>query len=255
MLLQEFDENKKAILNPEDIHKKTDDFPKTCVSFFSKTLMQEFINVFNAEVIGHVTNSTCKFIIYKINYKGEDIAVYQSPVGAPACVANFEEIIAMGVEKLILVGCCGCLKKDMEDYSIIIPTSALRDEGTSYHYLPESDEIEIDKQCVNIIEAVMKENNINYHKGKTWTTDAIFRETREKANKRISQGAITVEMECSAMASVSKFRNVKFCQFFYASDNLAGESYDPRSLINGDLSKKAYVIPLALECALKLNNL
>lgn len=251
MILEEYDKNKVAVLNPWDFHSKNKNFPKTCVSFFSKNVMNEFLRVYNPEIIGTITNATMTFNIYKVTFDGVDVAVYQSPVGAPACIGNFEEIVAMGIENIVLVGCCGCLC-DIGDYSIIIPDSAIRDEGTSYHYSTPADEVELDKDCVAIVEDVVKSLGLHYIKGKTWTTDAIFRETRDKVNKRIAQGAITVDMECSAMAVVSKYRNINFAQLFYAADNLSQEEYDPRSLINGDINKKARMIPLGIQCAVEL---
>lgn len=102
--------------------------------FFSKLVMQEFVRLFNPEIMRHVENATAKFPVYKIKYNGSEIVVYQSPVGAPTCVSCFEEVIQMGIKKILLVGCCGCLDEKIDDYSIIVPTAAIRDEGTSYPY-------------------------------------------------------------------------------------------------------------------------
>lgn len=253
MLLEEFDEERIAVINADMFHTVTEDFPKTCLSFFSKSVLAEFLKMFDVEIIGEVSNSTAIFPIYKIIVDGVSLAVTQAPVGAPACVANFEEIISMGVKNIMLFGCCGCLDNSLDDYSIIIPTAAIRDEGTSYHYLEVSDEVEIDAECVKVIEDVIRSLNIKYSKGKAWTTDAIFRETRSKVERRVKQGAITVDMECSAMAALAKFRGVNFAQFFYAADNLSQEEYDPRSLIGGEASEKAKMIPIGIKCALEMD--
>ena len=254
MLLEELDENKKAIFNPDTFVKKKEGFPKTAVSIFSKSLIKDIVETYKPDIIGEIENATAVFPVYKININGVDLAVYQSPVGAPACINNFEEIIAMGAENLLLVGCCGCLEADIEDFSIIIPDSAIRDEGASYHYLPVSDEIKLNEKCVKTIEDFIKSKNISYRKGKTWTTDAAYRETKAKTERRKSQGAITVEMECASMAAVAQFRGVNFCQIFYAADNLGGEEYDPRSLIDSSLiPDKKKIIPLALECGAYLD--
>ena len=252
MLLEEFDKNKKAVFNPDTYSSKVDGCPELCVSFFSKLVMQEFVRLFNPEIMGHVENATAKFPVYKIKYNGSEIAVYQSPVGAPACVGCFEDVIQMGIKKILLVGCCGCLDEKIDDYAIIVPTAAIRDEGTSYHYAPSSDEVKLNTDVIKKIETKLKDLGIHYHKGKTWTTDAIYRETPLKVAKRKEQGAITVDMECSAMAVVAKFRKVGFGQIFYAADSLATENYNPRSLNDHNVPKKAKVIPIALDCALAL---
>lgn len=254
MILEEFDNNRNAVFNPDTYSIKIENCPALCVSFFSKSIINEIVRCFNPEIISYVENATAKFPVYKIRFKNKDIAIYHSPVGAPACVANFEEIIEMGIKKIILVGCCGCLDEKLEDYSIILPTSAIRDEGTSYHYAPVSDEIQLNKNILKKIEAKLKELNVSYSKGKTWTTDAIYRETPLKVARRKEQGAITVDMECSAMATVAKFRKIDFAQIFYAADSLALDNYQPRSINDHDVTKKAKVIPLALECALALDS-
>ena len=255
MLLEEFDNNKKAIFNPDTFHKELPEMPKTCVSFFSKSIMKEITEKYPVKQIANIANSTANFPVYKINIKGIDIAIFQSAVGAPACVSNYEELIAMGVKNFLLVGCCGCLDDKLNEYSIIIPTSAIRDEGTSYHYAPVNDETKISDKVIDILENILKSLSLNYTKGKTWTTDAIFRETKEKVERRKQQGAIAVDMECSAMNIVSEFRGVNFGQIFYAADNLGGEEYDPRNLIDGvktfDTKKK--IIPIAFECALEMH--
>ena len=134
MILEEFDINKTAIINPDTFKKPLDNMPKTCVSFFSKSIMKYIVENFELEEIARISNATAYFPIYKININGTELAIFHSAMGASACVANAEELIQLGVTNLLLVGTCGCLEDKMEEYSIIIPTSAIRDEGTSYHY-------------------------------------------------------------------------------------------------------------------------
>ena len=99
----------------------------------------------------------------------------------------------------------------------------------------------------------LKEKNISFVQGKVWTTDAPYRETRAKVLKRKEQGCICVDMECSAMNAVAKFRDKELFYFFYAADNLDGIKWDPRSLNNENhLSDKEKIIYLALELALKM---
>lgn len=255
MLLEEFDACKTAVINPEMFKKEEVACPKTCVSFFSKSIMKEFLKIYKPEILFTIDNATAVYPIYKINYKGEDLCVMQASVGASVCVGNFEDASVHGIKNILLVGSCGCLKEGLEDYSIIIPTSALRDEGTSYHYAKPSDEIKLDKKVVSCIENKIKELGLHYHKGKVWTTDGIYRETRAKLERRKAQGAIAVDMECSAMTAFCKFRKINFAQIFYGADSLAKEEYQIRSLVDGDINEKAKIIPVAFECALEMNKL
>ena len=255
MLLEEFDNDKNAIIDPTTRNKNIVGMPKTCVSFFSKSIMKEIVDTLKPEIIASISNATAIFPVYKICFQGTPLAVFQSAMGASACVGNLEELFALGVENLLLVGCCGCLEKDIEEYAIILPTSALRDEGTSYHYAPPSDETVLAEEPIKVIEKVLKRHKISYRKGKTWTTDAIFRETKNKLEKRKKQGAIVVDMECSAVNALCQFRGKNFAQIFYGADNLGGEEYDPRSLISSTetFDEKKKIIPLAFECAVELD--
>ena len=253
MILEDFDNAQEAILNPNMFHKKIEGIPSTCIAFFSLDIMDTIKENFKLEKVSQIFGETTKSPIFKTSYNGFEFAIIHAPVGAPACAEFFEELIAMGIKNLLLVGSCGCLIPEMKDYSIIIPTSALRDEGTSYHYLPASDEISLDDKIVETIETVIKNNKIKYYKGKTWTCDALFRETQEKTQKRINQGAIVVEMECSAMVAVSKFRKVNFGQILYGADNLSKEKYEARNFVYTNKNSASKIIPLAIEVAKEID--
>ncbi len=247
-MILKFDNDKTALINPTEVVEKVKGMPETVVSFFETKLIEKFLNEHQTEVIAEV-GVACKIHpIYKTNYKGKEIAVVQAGVGAPYCVGIFEEIIAMGAKNILLFGSCGCLR-DLEYASVIIPTSAIREEGTSYHYIAESDEIELDSKYVNKLIEFCNENKISYSVGKTWTTDAFYRETKSKVAERIKQGCVSVEMECSAMAALAKFRNINFAQFFYVTDSLAKENYDKGILFNKELSGEEKILSIAFECA------
>lgn len=253
MVLEEFDKSLDSLFSPYEMNKVISNFPKIGVSCFSKGLIDKYIEIFNGEKIAELTNANGKIPVYKIIYKGVEIALYMSRVGAPPCTGAYEDVLAMGLEKLVLFGTCGVLYSQIEDMAIIIPTSAIRDEGTSYHYVKSSEEIEVNKKYRKEFKEIIDSYNIPSIEGKVWTIDAPYRETRNKVLKRKEQGCICVDMECSAMASVASFRNKEIFHFFYAADNLDGVKWDRRSLGNDDkLLEKEKIIYLALELALKM---
>ena len=253
MLLTEFDECQDSTFNPSDVEKRISGFPKVGITCFSKKLLDRYVEIFNGSMIAEISNANGKVPVYKIEYEGKELALFMSRLGASACTVSYEEVLAMGLEKLIMFGTCGVLKKEIEDLAIIIPTSALRDEGTSYHYLNCSDEIAVNEKYKEEFKDILKKNNISYVEGKDWTTDAPYRETRDKVLKRKEQGCVCVDMECSAMSAVAKFRGKELFQFFYAADNLDGAKWDQRSLGNDELlSEKEKIIYLALDLALKM---
>lgn len=253
MILEEFDKNKQAVVNPSDIIKPISGMPKVVVSCFARETFERMVNSFGGERIGETREANMVIPVYKANYKEASIGMFMSPVGAPACVCTAEEIFAMGAETIILFGTCGVLDKTIEDCSIILPDRAVRDEGTSFHYVPASDEIEVNPLYKELLIEILEELHCHYTVGKTWTNDAIYRETRDKAAQRKRSGCICVDMECSAMAALAKFREKEVFQFFYAADNLDGEAWDIRSLDNeANLTEKDKIAGLAMELALRV---
>lgn len=189
----------------------------------------------------------------EVEYKGKRFAMFRSMVGEPLCVAQHEDIMAMGSRRLILLGNCGVLDKTIEDCGIIIPVKAIRDEGTSYHYAEPSDTIDVNYKYKNEFKDVLKEFGYPYVEGITWTTDACYRETRDKVNRRKEQGAVCVEMECAGMQALCDFRETEFFQFFYAGDNLDHSSWEPRSISgSARLDDKGKIMLLAFELGLKM---
>ncbi len=253
MVLEEYDETVISTFDPYEVENIIDNFPKIGVTCFSKRLFDQLISKFNGIEIALSSNGNGKLPIYKINYEGKDIALFMSRVGASSCVVQYEELFAMGLEKLIVFGTCGVLDKSIEDLAIIIPDSAIRDEGTSYHYLKSSREVAVNPKYKEEFIKLLKEHNYSYIIGKTWTTDAPYRETRNKVLKRKEEGCVCVEMECSAISSLAKFRKKDIFQFFYAADNLDSAKWDKRSLGNNDkLSDKEKIGLLAIKFASSL---
>lgn len=173
-------------------------------------------------------NETVNLPIYE-TYVGEKrVHIVQGFVGSAGAAALLEELIAFGFDKFIVCGGAGVLQKDIAVGHLIIPVSAIRDEGASYHYLPPSREVKCDEDAVRTIEEYFIERNIEYIKAKTWTTDACYRETRGKVELRKAEGCVTVDMEAAAFFAVSKFRNVKLGQILYGGDDLSGVEWDSR---------------------------
>lgn len=248
MLLAEFDNDRNAIINPERLIKKIESMPKIAVSCYSITSFNLMISELNAIPIAFSSTANGRTVIYKANFKNVALALFMNNVGAASSVSLLEDVYAMVVEKIILFGTCGVLDKSIKDCSIIIPTSAFRDEGTSYHYQPASNEIRVNTNCVDVLADLAKKNKLDYRIGKVWTTDAIYRETYTKMQKRKENGCICVDMECSANQALANFRRKGIIQFFHAADNLDCYEWDPRSLLNiSNLEKKRQIIDYALE--------
>lgn len=254
MLLHEFDPSREAVFNPCIGHPPMPGFPKVAVSCFSFVTFQRLLEGLDAQPIALLKTASQRFPVYKACYKGVDVALYLSGVGAPVCGGELEEVFSMGAEAVVLFGTCGVLDREIEDCAVILPTSALRDEGTSYHYAPPGDEIAVNTCYGQLFADMLEELHISHHTGKCWTTDAMYRETREKVARRKAQGCICVDMECASCAAVAQFRGKDVLHFFYAADNLDAEEWDQRSLSNSAmLEEKDRVALLALEAAARIH--
>ena len=255
MVLEEFDETVNSTFDPHEVENVVEGFPKVGVTCFSKKLFDQLVDKFNGIEIALNSNGNGKIPIYKINYEGHELALFMSIVGAPACIVQYEELFAMGLEKMVVFGTCGALDRSIDDLAIIIPNSAVRDEGTSYHYMKSSREVVVNPKYQEEFIKLLNEHDYSYIVGKAWTIDAPYRETRSKVAKRKNEGCICVDMECSAIAALAKFRNKEIFQFFYAADNLDSAKWDKRSLGNTEkLSDKEKIGLLAIKLALIIDN-
>lgn len=125
--------------------------------------------------------------------------------------------------------------------------------GCSFHYAPPADSIEVNRKHQKPFQQVLQEHGYSHVKGTTRTTDACYREAREKVARRKAQGVICVEMECAGMQAAADFRGADFFEFFYAGDNLDQPVWDSRSLAgHARLDDKGKIALLAFELGVKI---
>ena len=112
---------------------------------------------------------------------------------------------------------------------MLLPNRAIRDEGTSFHYMEPGQFIDLNAQFIKRVEEQLNKLNLKYDEITTWTTDGFFRETPKKVAQFRQLGASTVEMECAALAACAQFRKVDFTQILFTADTLADmDNYDER---------------------------
>ncbi|MDR0964589.1 MAG: nucleoside phosphorylase [Clostridium sp.] len=247
-----FDNQSEAILNPEHFSPTVAGFPKRCIALFNDKMLKVLRENYDVTPDAFDTMHAGFVIpIYRVNFGGTEIAVYSSTIGASAAVGLFEEILSKGCRHVLFFGSCGVLDKEIAAKHLIIPTEAYRDEGTSYHYAPaDNDYIE----CKNAdkLAAIFDELELPYVLGKTWTTDAIYRETRDNMEKRKDEGCVAVDMECSALMAAAQFRKADIYQYFYAADSLDDIEWDARVLGSLPNTAREQYIRIALEVAKRI---
>ncbi|WFC03065.1 nucleoside phosphorylase [Lactiplantibacillus pentosus] len=243
-----YDSSPKAIINP--FRDEGYQFPdKMLLAFVMPEVMREFSQEYNAEVLATFPMFSGAIQVFQINWHGETMGVCRSVLGAPAAAQIMEFLIAYGAKQIIAVGSCGVLREIPEN-SFLIVTEALRDEGTSYHYLPAAPSIQLDSDIIASVQASLRKNSVAAKTVKTWTTDAFFRETPALADQYVAQGFEVVEMECSALAAIARFRRIKFGQILFTADSLA----NPKAWVARNRGRGAHTMALinALNCLIDL---
>lgn len=223
----EFDTGKNPIIQATNFLAKS--LPEKCVVTFFRKELEQFVSENNLPVIGYLNSEVLDIPIYEYGYGTDKLCITMALCGAPGAAVAIEELHAMGCEKFIICGGAGALTKDSKVGEIIIPVSAVRDEGTSYHYLEPSREVECHKETVKTVVSCLEQMGIPFTTGKTWTSDAIYRETPDMVDLRRNEGCITVEMEAAAFFAVSQYYNIPLAQLLYAGDDVSGEEWDSRN--------------------------
>lgn len=164
---------------------------------------------------------------YRRICRGTGLAIALSPMGAPNVEAFSEELFAFGGRIFVLFGYCGALDGDMEPGDLILPTEALREEGTSYHYLPLGYPALPNRDLLEDLRESFMGKGLEPRLGKVWTTDALYRETRRKIQTYRAMGYLAVEMECAAFYSWATFRGARACSVLVVSDRFTSDGWQP----------------------------
>ena len=244
----EFDTDHVAVINPT--HEGLDiKLPRKCVFAFLGEYISEYASKAKAVKVSEFVSMTKRYPVYVLKYKGEEITLCEAPVGSAASAQILDWLIGYGVREIISAGSCGALE-ELPESTFLVPSRALRDEGTSYHYAPPSRYMEISERARKAIEEAVTQHRMKYREVITWSTDGFFRETKEKVAYRKSEGCSVVEMECSALTAVSDFRGATFGMILYTADSLADvDKYDER---NWGGNSYEYALTLCLDAVIKL---
>jgi uridine phosphorylase len=246
--LFEFDPSTDAVINPS-IHRAQLGFPRHAVMcWFGNVVRQrtEGIRPVHQVPFEHGDHPVCV-----IEHRGVPVALVSPGVGAPAAVTSLEVVIALGATHIIGCGGAGIVKPGFDIGHVIVPTGAVRDEGTSYHYAAPDADVAPHPRALAVINDVLVEHGVPHDSGLTWTTDAFFRETTSKVARRREQGCLAVEMEAAAMFACAAFRGAVYGQLLYAGDDVSAASWDHR---NWDQQHGARdrLLDLALDAVIRL---
>ena len=243
-----FDPVGKPLITPADSYRKSPYALGVCVINFSQKIMDALIGDGVVELLeaDRVRCVACYFPVYRVC--GTNIGIVKTTVGAPITAALAEEIsYVYSCRKFVMFGSCGGLDSSIAPGKLIVPTHAYRDEGMSYHYAPPADYIEVKNHA--FVASALDSLGVGYVTGRTWPTDAFYRETDLLCARRRAEGCIAVEMEVSAVQAVADFYGLELYNFLYRADNLDAASWESTYLSDMPHDERLSHFYVALELA------
>lgn len=223
----QYDPAREAIIEPRRILAPID-ISAHCVMVFFQDVITDLNAAGKLRLLYTLGSEVGPNPVYELEIDGRRLALTHAGVGASMSAAFLEELIALGCRKFIACGGCGVLEHNIGVGQVIVPEAAVRDEGTSYHYLPPARDVHASPEAVSAIKKTLIRHHVDYVVGRTWTTDGIYRETEARMAWRQAEGCLAVEMEAAAFFAVAQFRGVTFGQILYGGDDLAGDKWDNR---------------------------
>ena len=146
---------------------------------------------------------------------------YNLGMGSPMAAMLIEDLKTLGAKSILSLGLCGSLSSKHKAGDILLVKSALRGEGTSRHYWPESEPlIASDENLSHRVQDILSKNGLKFKFTQAWTTDALYKETEAEINQALSLGIEVVDMEASALYAVGKNLKLPTLSIFVVSDHL-----------------------------------
>ncbi len=124
------------------------------------------------------------------------------------------------IPNIIRIGTCGALDENIKVGDLIVVDKVLRGDGVTPYYVDSKFETKADRKIADTLFEVAKGMGVNVHRGTTWTTDALLRETRELVEAKRKEGAIAVDMVSSTLITIAQTYNIKAGSILAVSDNV-----------------------------------
>lgn len=182
----------------------------------------------------------------------DSVVVANLPAGGAPCARLMEELISLGLSRFLCIGSAGLISEKVDAGKLLVVDRAIRDEGASYHYLPADETACTSPLLRQLLKDALDARRIAYQEGAVWTTDAIYRETHHRVQRRKKEGALAVEMECASLCAVAQYRGVEYAHAVYFSDYLHSDVWSGFTPGYDDLRLQA--LKILLDVGLQLAN-
>jgi len=246
----EHDPERQAFIEPTEVIRPRD-VPECAVLCFFREVIDTIAERHEATAPAMVRSELGSWPVHEIDIDGQRLAFTHPGVGAPLAAGVLEELIALGCKRFVVCGGAGVLASRITLGHLVVPTDAVRDEGTSYHYAPPSRTIAARDDARRAVVETLARDGVPHVEGTTWTTDAFYRETPARIARRRAEGCLVVEMEAAALFAVAAFRGVPLGYLLYGGDDLSSEQWDSRRW-QRQTSVREKVFWLAAEACLSL---
>ncbi len=144
-----------------------------------------------------------------VEVDGARVGVIARTIGGPYAVLVAEQLAASGVRVILGLTSAGQVSPELKIPSLVIPTTAIRDEGTSYHYLPAEESVDADAGLAAALQDELGGLCLPVVTGPVWTTDAPYRETAEQLERHARNGILAVEMQAASLFAFGAARGVR----------------------------------------------
>ena len=236
MIIHSFDPDSEAVISPASLFGERNRICEIAVATFSREIYPAVLERYPNEQIAELRAANRVRPVHLLTLGGNlKAAFYLSEIGSALAGTDVIEVSwKTGANKFILSGSAGALDKEATAGKYVIPSAAYRDEGMSYHYAPPSDYIAVPN--ADYLAEFFSAHRLPFVKGKVWTTDAIYMETRELVRQRKADGCIAVEMELAGVQAVCDYYGLELYDFLVTGDVVDQQVYSPDGLTEANHS-------------------
>lgn len=249
MITDSFDPKSEPLFTPGHFLGPQRHLCDICILTFSHVILKELQARFALREVGTLDSANGGRPVFVFEHDGMTLAAMLAGLGATIAGNHVIELNWItGATKFVMFGSAGSLNREATQGKYVIPTEAYRDEGMSYHYAPPSDYIAI--KNADATAEMFDELRLPYVKGRVWTTDAFYRETKDLVAARQKEGCLAVEMELAGVEAVCDFYGFELYDFLVTGDVLDAPIYENDGLhsANHDLDK----LDIAFEIAKRI---
>lgn len=234
MLIQKKNHQEPSVFKPENLLREARrqkmlpecNIPKVCVLDPDGDMVKYLLAAEKATI--NRCWSCYHTQMYQFDLHGSLIGIVGNAVGASFAVLLAEQMFVSGCELLISITSAGIISPPPTGTRFVLIEKALRDEGTSFHYLPSKEEASIDRELLQRLNVLAKKPELAVSIGSSWTTDAPYRETQSAIDYAKTQGIHAVEMEAAALYAFAKARQKQVICYAHLTNNMAqhGEDFE-----------------------------